>query len=918
MSLTLGTRLGVYEVTAKIGEGGMGEVYQARDTTLDRDVALKVLPEAFTADPDRLARFQREAKVLASLNHPNIGAIYGLEAAGDTQALVLELIEGPTLADRIAEGPIPVDEALTIAKQIAEALEAAHEQGIIHRDLKPANVKVRLDGTVKVLDFGLAKAVTPEASGVSATESPTMSLTAATQMGMVIGTAAYMAPEQAKGKPVDKQADIWAFGAVLFEMLTGKRAFSGGDVSDTLAAVLRDEVKLDQLPDETPARVRQIVTACLQRERKQRIHDVADVRLALEGVFETTVTAPAETVTAAPRQLWQRPMLVLGGVLLVAGITGASLLLLMQSALPPVSRFNYELPVDQLFQNSSRTLVAFSPDGSRFLYNTREGLYIRTLNAEQARLLSGTGANVRTPVFSPDGGWVAYWSNSDLQMKKIAISGGAPVTLADASNPFGVSWEGDGTVLFGQPVGVMRVSENGGTPELLIEALEGEQVHGPQLLPGGEWVLFSSTTVAGTSRWDEGNVVAESLETGERRVLIVGGSDARYLPTGHLVYALGNVLFAIAFDLGRMEVIGGPVSVVEGVERANGPQRNSGTGHFSVSAEGNLVYVEGGTALGLERTLALVDRNGSSERLNLPPNQYISPRLSPDGRRLAVQTGGDGFVIWTYDLSRGNAIQRLTVDGNNFRPLWTPDGERITFASDRNGSISLYWQNADGSGVAEQLTTAEEGTAHWPEAWSPDGRTLVYKVEQTAAGAWNASANEMDLWTLSMENRDGRQVFAADPYPVQEHSASFSPDGRWLAYTVGDGPAVEYEIWAQPFPPTGERRRISQEFGSMPLWTQDGEELFYRPITLGRGALQTLRSIRVSTSPSFSFSAEEPVSIGNFLSFAFYRSFDIMPDGERLLVVLPAEQTGTGQAPRPQLHIVLNWSEELKERVPVP
>ncbi|SVC79716.1 uncharacterized protein METZ01_LOCUS332570, partial [marine metagenome] len=336
-------------------------------------------------------------------------------------------------------------------------------------------------------------------------------------------------------------------------------------------------------------------------------------------------------------------------------------------------------------------------------------------------------------------------SNLDQQIKKIAVSGGAPVTLGDASNPFGMSWEADETILFGQPNGVMRVSENGGTPELAIEALEGEQVHGPQLLPGENWVLFSSTTVAGNSRWDEGNVVAESLETGERRVLIVGGSDAQYVQTGHLVYALENVLFAIAFDLGRMEVVGGPVSVVEGVERANSPNSNTRTGHFSVSEEGNLVYVEGGSALELERTLALVDRSGPSERLDLPPNQYVSPRLSPDGRRLAVQTDGDRSVIWTYDLSGGTAIQRLTLDGNSFRPVWSPDGERIAFASDRNGPISLYWQNADGSGIAEQLTTAEEGTAHWPEAWSPDGQTLVYKVERSANAGWNAIANEMDL-----------------------------------------------------------------------------------------------------------------------------------------------------------------------------
>jgi serine/threonine-protein kinase len=918
MPLIPGTRLGVYEVTAKIGEGGMGEVYQARDTTLDRDVALKVLPEAFTADPDRLARFQREAKVLASLNHPNIGGIHGLEESGETQALVLELIEGPTLADRIAEGPVPVEEALNIAKQIADALEAAHDQGIVHRDLKPANVKVRSDGTVKVLDFGLAKAATPEVGGTSGSDAATMPLSAATQVGMVVGTAAYMSPEQAKGKVVDKGTDVWAFGAVLYEMLTGTRAFPGDDVSDTFASVLAREPAFDALPVSVPPGVRRLLTRCLEKDQQKRLRDLTEGFVQME---DAAARAEAPTVSVAPApllRLWQKPILVFAGVLLTAVVSGLGVWTATRPGTAPVSRFNYELPGDQSFQVGRVSLVAFSPDGSRFIYNTAGGLYLRSLDTEQAQPLSGTAVTVRNPVFSPDGEWVAYFSTSDSRIEKIAVSGGAPVTLTAASMPFGMSWEADGTILFGQPAGVMRVSENGGTAELVVEALDGEQVHGPQLLLGGEWILFSSTTGTGISRWNDGTVVAESVETGERRLLVTGGSDARYLASGHLVYALENVLFAVAFDLGRMEVTGGPVSVVEGVERANNPQGNSGTGHFSVSAGGNLVYVQGGTAVGQERTLALVNRTGQSERLDLPPNQYISPRLSPDGDRLAVQTDGDSAVIWTYDLSGANAIQRLTVDGNNYRPLWSPDGERIAFASDRNGPISLYWQNADGSGVAEQLTAADEGTAHWPEAWSPDGQTLVYKVEQTSAGGWNIQTNEMDLWTLSLENPDERQAFAADPYPVLEVGATFSPDGRWLAYTVGDGPAIEYEIWAQPFPPTGERRRISQEYGVMPTWSQDGEELFYRPISQTPGMRQTLRSISVSTTPSFTFSTEQPVSIGDFLSFSFYRSFDITADRQSVLVVLSAEQTGGDEAPQPQLHVVLNWFEELKERVPVP
>ncbi|HCQ98046.1 MAG TPA: hypothetical protein DIU48_01410, partial [Acidobacteria bacterium] len=628
---------------------------------------------------------------------------------------------------------------------------------------------------------------------------------------------------------------------------------------------------------------------------------------------------PTVSVAAAPPlRLWQKPIPVVAAVLSAAIVTGLSVLMSIPTRVAPVSRFNYELPGGQAFQVGRVSLVTFSPDGRRFIYNTPGGLFLRSLDTEQAQPLSGTPPTVRNPVFSPDGEWVAYYSSADGRIEKVAVSGGAPVTLSDATMPFGVSWETDETILFGQPGGVMRVSENGGTAELVVEALDGEQVHGPQLLPGGEWILFSSTTVPGISRWDDGTVVAESIETGERRLLITGGSDARYLASGHLVYALESVLFAVAFDLARMEVSGGPVSVVEGVERANNPQGNSGTGHFSVSAGGNLVYVQGGTAVGQERTLALVDRNGRPERLDLPPNQYISPRLSPDGSRLAVQTDGDTAVIWTYDLSGGAAIQRLTADGNSYRPLWSPDGQRIAFASDRDGPISLYWQNSDGSGVPERLTTADERTAHWPEAWSPDGQTMLYKVEQTSAGGWNIQTNEMDLWTLSLENPDEQQVFAADPFPVLEVGGTFSPDGKWLAYTVGDGPAIEYEIWAQPFPPTGERRRISQEFGVMPTWAQDGEELFYRPISQTPGMRQTLRSISVSTTPAFTFSAEQSVSIGDFLSFSYYRSFDIAADRQSVLVVLPAEQTGVGEAPQPQLHVVLNWFEELTARVPLP
>ena len=550
MALEVGTRLGHYDVTALIGEGGMGQVYQATDTKLHREVALKVLPQAFTDDPDRLARFEREATVLASLNHTNIGHIYGLEEAEGQKALVLELVEGPTLADRIAQGPIPIDEALPIAKQIAEALEAAHEQGVIHRDLKPANIKVRDDGTVKVLDFGLAKAFQPDASDVSASISPTISLTAAaTQVGMVIGTAAYMAPEQAKGKVVDKRADVWAFGAVLYEMLAGQRAFGGGDVSDTLAMVLMKEVDWSALPVDTPGSTRKLLERCLAREPKQRLRDIGDAQLAMEGGFETTVSASGEPVPAPQLQVWQRPLpLVVAGLALLA-VGGVAVWGLTGPTTEPerVVRFPLPLSDGQNFSGTGRHIVAISPAHDYVAFTANAGLWLRPMDQMEATLLSGR-EEAREVFFSADGQWLGF--HADGQLKRVSISGGAPVTLGAADNPFGASWGADDTILFGQRDGIWRVPGTGGTPERIISVEDGEAVLGPQMLPGGDFVLFTLRP-SGTSSWDASQIVVQSLASSERTVLIEGGRDARYVPTGHLVYGLEGTLLAQAFDLGQ-------------------------------------------------------------------------------------------------------------------------------------------------------------------------------------------------------------------------------------------------------------------------------------------------------------------------------------------------------------------------------
>ena len=498
----------------------MGEVYRARDTKLDRDVALKVLPQAFTDDPDRLARFEREAKVLASLNHPNIGHIYGLEEAEGQNALVLELVEGPTLADRIKRGPIPVDEALPIAKQIAEALEAAHEQGVIHRDLKPANVKVKDDGTVKVLDFGLAKAMQPEASDVSASMSPTISLTAAaTQMGMVIGTAAYMAPEQASGKVVDKRADVWAFGAVLYEMLTGTRPFTGDDVSKTLARVIDRDPDWSTLPKELPPVLTNFLRGCLEKNPKQRVGDIRDVRLAMEGAFETTVSEPPEPIVVPTLRPWQRPAPLALAALGIAAIASVVVWSLTRPGAPHVVRFPIPLAADQDFSFTGRPMVAISPDGSHLVYTANRSLWLRPVDQLQATQVPGTEEEARAPFFSADGQSIGFWA--DAQLKKVSVSGGAPVTLADGvSNPFGASWGADDMILYGQPEGIMQVPGASGTPALLIPVDEREVMHRPQMLPGGEWVLF--TVRDGPGNWDAAQIVAQSVTTGERTVLIDG------------------------------------------------------------------------------------------------------------------------------------------------------------------------------------------------------------------------------------------------------------------------------------------------------------------------------------------------------------------------------------------------------------
>jgi serine/threonine-protein kinase len=751
----------------------MGEVWRAHHTALKRDDALKVLPDAFASDPERVARFRREAQVLASLNHPNIAHVYGLEQSDGVQALVMELVEGPTLADRVAQGPIPVDEALPIAKQIADALEAAHEQGIIHRDLKPANIKLRPDGTVKVLDFGLAKALEPaSAAGMDATASPTITSPAMmTGVGMLLGTAAYMSPEQARGKPVDKRSDIWAFSCVLYEMLTGRRAFSGDEVSDVLASVLAREPDWTLLPPNLSPVLATFLKRSLHKDRKQRIGDAQSLRLALEGAFETIAAQPSQSTAVAP-PIWRRPLIVAVASAIVAafviGLVAWSLWPTIQPS--TVTRFEYAMPADQGFRRIGRPVLALSPDGRHFVFNTGTGLYLRRMGELEARLISGTEETLTSPFFSPDGQSVGYYALAGSQLTRVAISGGAPVKIADAENPYGGSWGADGTILFGQTKGIMRVSANGGTPELVISAKEGEQVDGPQLLPDGDSILFSVTTASGSSRWDDAQVVVESLSTGARTVVIRGGSDARYLPTGHLVYALGDTLLAVAFDPKSHTVSGGAVTLVQGVARAEDPANNTATANYGVSNDGTMVYVAGGFRE--DYRLVWVDRRGRETPLTAPVRRYAQPHVSPDGSRVAVVVEGD---IWVWDNGRGT-LTRLTFDASeDVSPLWTADGTRIAFASDKG----IFWKASDGTDESQRLFDTPRAL---PAAWGLDGALLYYTPD--------------DIGRLEMTGAPKAATLIGTKF--WEGRPALSPDGRWLAYESDE--SGQFEIYVRPFP----------------------------------------------------------------------------------------------------------------------
>ena len=899
MPLAPGTRIGPYEVVSAIGAGGMGEVYRARDTRLHRDVALKILPEVFALDLDRLARLEREAHVLASLNHPNIAAIYGFEYTDGVRALALEMVEGPTLADHVAGTSLPIDEALGIARQIAAALEAAHDAGVVHRDLKPANIKVRPDGTVKVLDFGLAKAVERGAArSGSVSMSPTLTTPAVTGVGTIMGTAAYMSPEQARGRAVDRRADIWAFGCVLYEMLTGRRAFDGSDVTDVLASVIKSDPDWHALPSTLPAAVRSVIQHCLKKDPAQRFHDMGDVRLALSGAFHTE----SAVATVSPVTARRRPARAAGTVAIaalpLAALAAAVTWLLTRPAPPPVDRMAI-LHSDHAVRlgGAPGTDVVVTPDGRHVAYTAGpQGdvrLYLRALDQLAPTPIAANISNPTHLMMSPDGEWIGFGDIADQVIKKVSIKGGPPLQIANiptGAGYVGATWLPDDSIVFGtSATGLMRVSP-GGTPEALTKAdqTKGELAHRfPYTLPGGGALLF--TIFPGDGQSDSMQIALLDLRTREQRVIVRGGAFPIYAESGHIVYANAGTLRAVRFDLGRLEVLGNPVAVVEGVVTKSG-----GAASFSISANGTLTYVAGQAAIA-RRSVVWVDRQGREEETNVPPRAYAYARLSPDGGRVALDIRDDQNDVWTWDLTR-KTLTRLTFDpGVNRAPVWTPDGTRIAFSIAARGTESVFIQAADGSGTPTRVTP-EQGI-FLATSFTPDGKQLL--VHPSAAAPY-------DIQIVDIEAKTPPRPLLVEPY--SESNGVVSPDGRWLAYQSNE--SGRDEIYVRPFPDVNSGRwQVSATGGTRPLWSRDGRELFY---FLPPGIIMS-----APIEPGSTFAAGTPAAVvkGNYLAPQTGRMYDVSPDGQRFLLIKGSRAEGEAPPP-PQLIVVQNWLEELKRLVP--
>jgi Tol biopolymer transport system component len=871
LDLTPGTRLGVYEITAPIGEGGMGQVYRARDTKLNRDVAFKILPDSFANDPDRLARFNREAQTLASLNHPNIAHIYGLEESGGVCALVMELVAGDDLSQRIARGAIPLDDALPIAKQIAQALEAAHEQGIIHRDLKPANIKMRSDGTVKVLDFGLAKAVEPAAgTSPSGSDSPTITTPAMTQAGMILGTAAYMSPEQVRGTTVDKRADIWAFGCVLYEILTGARLFAGDSVPETLGLIFSRQPDLATLPAATPARVRTLIVRCLVKDPRQRLRDIGDARLDLED-------APVAAPPVAPARLFGRalPWGVAAAAVLLAGWAfwghpGTSITAL------PVTHLELGFPHDVEPGPSTSLGPAISSDGRTVaMIGVSDGArraFVRRLDRAEAIALPGVGAN--GIVFSPDGGSVAIVFASGL-ISRISLADQQRKDLTSGADLTGIAWS-QGGIVFGRGGALWVVSSEGGASRALtvLDAARHEVLHvSPVVLPGERRVLFASqTTEPGTER-----IESVSIDGGSRSVVVERATTPVWSPTGHLLFSRDGAVLAVAFDARSGTLRGAAVPVLP-----SGAIERLAVGQLALtlSSTGTLLFAPVGFK---DTRVVSVSRDGTTLALDLlPSNQYATPRISPDGRRLLVEIGAE--VIEALDLTRGTRARLTTAKlGNVFFSTWSVDGTRVVF---RRFGVP-YWAAADGSGESGPVPNATINDI--PSSPGPDPDSVItLRLSPETSG---------DVFLMSLSG-------AFEPKPLivtsaYEGGAHLSPDGHWLLYqSDASGRA---EIYVRRYPALDRQWQVSEGGGVQPRWSRNNREIYYR--SGGRiiaVSLDASGAEPVFGRPTALFSDE--YDFGGGASIANY---DVTRDG-RFIMIRRGANGG-------KLRVIVNWTEELKQ-----
>jgi serine/threonine-protein kinase len=816
-----------------------------------------------------LARFEREAKLLASLNHSNIATIFGLDEDDGRRFIAMELVPGEDLEQRLARGPMPLNEALELIRQVAGALEAAHANGVVHRDLKPSNVRVTPDGTVKVLDFGLAKSVEerPAGEGTDPASSPTLT-SALSAPGVILGSAAYMSPEQARGNPVNAQTDLWALGCLLYECLTGQRAFVGDTVSDTLAAVLRAEPDWSALPEETPASARRLLRRCLAKDPGRRLHSAADARIEIEEAAAEEPAPGSEVASGATgRRAWL-PWL-LAAVLAVAAVgLGVAWDRARKSSRGRL-HVTVTLPPElELMQGTNGDLIAsLSPDGSRVAFTAREEdtirLCLRSLDSPDVTIVPGTeGAS--GPFFSPDGQWVAFFAGGML--KKVSVQAGAPVEICEARSGRGGSWSTDGTIVFSPffTSGLARVSEDGGEPEEITrpDSSRNERTHRwADVLPGGRAALCTVGTLDKPGYYDDATIAIADLESGELRPLIEGGSFARYSPTGHVVYSTEGMLFAVPFDLDRLQVTGPPRPLPDRVAG----MRSSGGVYFEISREGTLMYLPE-AARSMETSLVWVDREGRAETIMRKPVPYLGPRLSPDGRKLAVGVGpglGDGD-IWVYDLSQGQST-RLTFESDYLAPLWSSDGKRILFGVTRGGSEGIAWKAADGSDTEQPVLRVRPEFVTTPEALHPDGERMVL----TRIGGRGG----YDLMVTTLDDPEPREIYES---PGRAGGASFSPDGRWIVFASSE--SGRFEIYVRSFPGPEGRWQISTEGGKGPIWSRDGSEIFY---THGN----RMMVVPVETDPSFS-----PGRPRELFRFEFLRDpgpmpdYDVTADGQRFVM----------------------------------